>query len=318
MAPLDSREQKNASILYAGISFSIIAWWITLIFVPQSRIHFLGESFSEKFFWVLIVPDLISAIALPTLLIPAILKNRPNASTIAWLHAGGQGYAFLISIALAIIDPRAYWGVVGMMLSTGIAFFLALRIQNIDILWGKFRFKPAPSSTPKAHLKRAITQTINMWIIFLGIIPLIIAQSEIFLDFNQNWFHFPGQIPVAATLFVLLGSFGIWGTSEMTKYGDGTPLPSEHTNKLVTTGPYRFIRNPMALCGTTQGIVVGLGIGSPFVMSYGLLGAFAWNILVRPAEEAQLASSFGEEFETYKTKINCWIPRLNRKNHQAN
>jgi hypothetical protein len=128
---------------------SIIIWWIILILFPESRVHFLGQVFAEKFIWILIVPDLISAVALGTWLVPAILKNKPHINTIAWLHTGGQGFAFFVSLALAIIDPHAYWGFIGMLFSTGIAFFLAVRIQNLDVLW------ESSSSNPlhPVHLK---------------------------------------------------------------------------------------------------------------------------------------------------------------------
>jgi protein-S-isoprenylcysteine O-methyltransferase Ste14 len=149
-----------------------------------------------------------------------------------------------------------------------------------------------------------------MWIIFLAIIPVTISQVEITFYLHQNWITFPGQIPIGTVLFILFGSIGIWSTHTMTTLGDGTPLPSEHTNKLVITGPYKYIRNPMALCGTLQAVSIGIAIGSPFVVAYGALGAFAWNILVRPTEEHQLLTSFGDEYRNYQTLVKCWIPHL--------
>lgn len=308
MANLDLRERKNAAILYSLIALAIFIWWSILVLLPETRVHFLGEAFAEQFIWILLIPDLISALALGIWLVPAILKNNPHTNAVAWLHVGGQGYAFLISIALAIIDPKAYWGLVGMFLSTGIAFFLACRLQNFNVLWGKFKFKPAKSSSVKTHCKRALIQTVIMWVIFLAIIPAIIASMETQFQFNQHWLKFPAQIPLAIVLFCLFGSCGLWGTLVMTRHGDGTPLPSEHTNKLVIEGPYQYIRNLMALSGTMQAVAVGLGIGSPLIMAYGILGAFAWNILVRPAEEAQLFDSFGEQFLSYQTRVKCWLP----------
>lgn len=310
MAPLDKRERKNAAVFYFITAFLTIAWWILLILIPESRIPFLGQGFSEQFTWVLLSPDLISALAIAIFLGPYVLKNNPAASALAWLHAGGQGYAFCIAIGLAIIDPRAYWGVVGMAFSAGIAVFLAIRIQQLDILWGKFRFRPATSTDSKSHWRRTLVQTAIMWTIFLALIPLTIAFFEINLKFSQHWFTFTGQIPSAIIIFIVLGSIGLWSGYVMTHHGNGTPLPSEHATKLVILGPYRHIRNPMALCGTMQGTAVGLAIGSPLIFAYAILGALAWDILVRHLEEEDLSNRFGETYLEYRSKMRCWIPSL--------
>lgn len=310
MAQLDKRERKNAALFYFIAAFATIIWWLTLIILPESRTLFLGKTFAEHFTWILLAPDLILALIIAIFLAPYVIRGNPNAPALAWLYAGGQAYAFAIAFALTLIDPDAYWGTVGMALAAGISLFLAIRLEEFDILWGKFKFKPAPHADPKTHWQRALIQTVVMWSLFLGVIPAAIAAFEIHFRFNQNWFHFPVQLPLAIAIFVILGSIGLYSCFVMTKHGDGTPLPSEHTNQLVILGPYRYIRNPMALCGISQGGIVGLAIGSPLIIVYSILGALSWEILVRPLEEAELASRFGDEYPAYQKAVKCWLPSL--------
>ncbi|WP_341873828.1 isoprenylcysteine carboxylmethyltransferase family protein [Leucobacter coleopterorum] len=79
--------------------------------------------------------------------------------------------------------------------------------------------------------------------------------------------------------------------------------------QLVVTGPYRFVRNPMAVAGVSQAVAVGLMMNSWLVVAYALCGSLVWNWIIRPLEEADLAERFGAAFEEYRAQVACWIPR---------
>jgi protein-S-isoprenylcysteine O-methyltransferase Ste14 len=78
--------------------------------------------------------------------------------------------------------------------------------------------------------------------------------------------------------------------------------------ELVVEGPYRFLRNPMAVAGLGQASAVGLWLGSWSVLAYVLAGGVIWHILVRPVEEADLARRFGPPYEAYRRSTPLWIP----------
>jgi protein-S-isoprenylcysteine O-methyltransferase Ste14 len=96
----------------------------------------------------------------------------------------------------------------------------------------------------------------------------------------------------------------------MSIIGQGTPLPIDCPNQLVVKGPYRFVRNPMALAGIGQGVSIGWYFGSFIIILYALSGAVLWHILVRPEEEKDLAQRFGNSYLEYQQKVKCWIPRF--------
>ena len=99
----------------------------------------------------------------------------------------------------------------------------------------------------------------------------------------------------------------------MATVGEGTPLPTATAPKLVVSGPYRFVRNPMALAGILQGVAVGWWLGSYVVLAYALAGAALWHLCVRPIEEADLRRRFGSDYERYQSCVRLWIPTLSAR-----
>lgn len=91
---------------------------------------------------------------------------------------------------------------------------------------------------------------------------------------------------------------------------DGTPVPVASPPRLVVSGFYRYVRNP---------IYVGfLGILLGEVLLFGSLGlleytAVAWCIgaaAVRFYEEPTLARKFGADYQAYRRAVPAWVPRV--------
>lgn len=77
--------------------------------------------------------------------------------------------------------------------------------------------------------------------------------------------------------------------------------------QLVTSGPYRFSRNPLYLGGNLfifLGAVLCLGSPSGIVLT--ALNVFAVDAFIR-REEAQLARDFGEEWLRYRSRVRRWF-----------
>ncbi|GAA2003340.1 isoprenylcysteine carboxylmethyltransferase family protein [Brevibacterium samyangense] len=127
----------------------------------------------------------------------------------------------------------------------------------------------------------------------------------------QLHLELPSGVQIGGLVLLIAASaLGTWSAVTMTTRGEGTPLPSALPRRLVAAGPYRLVRNPMAVAGIAQAVAVGLLVGSWLVVAYGLVGSLMWNFLVRPHEEADLAARFGEEFEEYRRTVGIWVPRL--------
>lgn len=77
--------------------------------------------------------------------------------------------------------------------------------------------------------------------------------------------------------------------------------------RLVTTGPYRWSRNPMLLGGVL--VLLGGALLSGAAGSLVVVPPYAWlcgRLFVRP-EERLLARRFGAEYDVYRKRVRRWI-----------
>lgn len=84
---------------------------------------------------------------------------------------------------------------------------------------------------------------------------------------------------------------------------------SSAVKRLITTGPYRYIRNPIYL--SVFLLMVGLALAVPLTglfLSAALLFVW-WNVVVIPPEEKELAAIFGEEYARYRQTAGRFIPK---------
>jgi len=117
---------------------------------------------------------------------------------------------------------------------------------------------------------------------------------------------------VGAAVMVLGAALALWCVVTFAVVGRGSPLPFAPPRRLVVRGPYRFVRNPMAL-----GVALFLLGAAINYRSVGLLiftGAFLLGIhvMVVGYEEPTLRRTFGDDFEAYARRVRRWWPRWTR------
>jgi protein-S-isoprenylcysteine O-methyltransferase Ste14 len=80
--------------------------------------------------------------------------------------------------------------------------------------------------------------------------------------------------------------------------------------KLVVSGLYRFVRNPMYIGAFL--ILAGevLLFQSQDLFAYFLLMFAIINVHVLAFEEPSLSNLFGETYQHYRTSVRRWIPRI--------
>lgn len=78
----------------------------------------------------------------------------------------------------------------------------------------------------------------------------------------------------------------------------------------VAIGPFRYVRNPMALGAV--GYVAGLGLllQSGSVLALAALGFIVFHLFVVLIEEPGLEQRFGRSYLEYKRQVRRWLPRL--------
>lgn len=92
--------------------------------------------------------------------------------------------------------------------------------------------------------------------------------------------------------------------------GLGTPSPTFPTERLVVTGPNRYVRNPMYIGVLSMIVGEALIFGSRAVLVYALCLAAAFHVFVVFYEEPTLRRRFGAEYEAYARDVHRWRPRV--------
>jgi len=162
-----------------------------------------------------------------------------------------------------------------------------------------------PASRLRNSLK-TLVQIVVLWSVALGLMPFAIEWFER----SMSWPGFQPMPWFGGAVFVAASLIGLVAANVLVRDGHGTPLPLDTTREFVVAGPYRYVRNPMAMCGILQAVGVGLWLGSPGVIGYAVLGGTLWQCLARPWEEADMQERFGEPYRRYRDGVTCWIPRL--------
>jgi len=283
---------------------AIGAWWVYLGGEPAARASFLPQGASPLELLAFRTPDLLVAVPASLLAGIAILTERRWAVAPAWACAGAIDYAFVTCVAWSLLRGGGWLSVACMAPAALLTTVSALDASPSTIVI----FRRARPGSPVRHIVATVTQIALFWSFFLFVVPAALVYVE--RQLRAPTFALPWQRPLAASLFVAFSLLGLATGLTIAARGAGTPLPFDSPNRLVISGPYAYVRNPMVIAGLGQGASVGLWLGSWIVLAYVVTGGVLWNFLVRPTEERDLAATFGDDFVDYCNRVACWKPRL--------
>lgn len=171
---------------------------------------------------------------------------------------------------------------------------------------GTYRVANPTSST--RLLRRTGVQIVVVWGVALGALPAIAVQVDRRLGLPR--LRWRGRVPLGVVLFVAGSAVGLRSAWVMATAGRGTPIPFDAARELVVTGPYRVVRNPMAVSAIVQSTGIALALGSPTAALIPPAGAVVWNQVIRPTEEDFLEERFGDPYRRYQAAVRCWVPTL--------
>lgn len=124
-----------------------------------------------------------------------------------------------------------------------------------------------------------------------------------------------GRKGIAVILAGLGMSLSAWSIRYMKKVGKGHPVdtlyyaPAGRTKQLMTTGPYKFCRNPMLL-----GVILYYLGAIVYLQTWWALTVFFIYLMVMSKqvryEEERLQRDFGEAYKEYQGKVKRLIPKV--------
>jgi len=304
------RDARVVGRLYFAVqAIGGMIWWIAVFAVPLVRTATLGD----------LDPVLVASLDIPLFIVAsgaaALLRGRAGCL----VASVATVWTLVVTVSLGLFATAtglAGWGVLIMMAASagsfgGLCLLWLGRIPTTWFLVGPFAFRRArPRRTPLVHVLATAGQIVVFWGLFLVVFPVLIAFLE------DRWglsIPLPAGASAGGLILVSAASLlGLAAAAALTVKGDGTPLPSAMPNRLVIAGPYRWVRNPMAVAGIVQGVGVGLILHSWLVVVWALAGSLVWNYAIRPHEEADLAATFGDDYRDYRGRVRCWLPGTRR------
>jgi protein-S-isoprenylcysteine O-methyltransferase Ste14 len=143
----------------------------------------------------------------------------------------------------------------------------------------------------------------------LGVVPAMVLDAAggtwTALATTDGW-----RLGLELQLVAAAGLLGVSAVQEFVERGRGTAVPFDPPRRLVTSGPYAYVANPMQLSGMLVLATWGLALESLWVVAaavmahlYGL-GIAGWD------EGRDLEARFGTRWGIYRRAVRRWWPRL--------
>jgi protein-S-isoprenylcysteine O-methyltransferase Ste14 len=141
-----------------------------------------------------------------------------------------------------------------------------------------------------------------LWLSMLGylIYPPILAWSKFGLPAWTRWLGVGIGITCIFLIYWMFSSIGTGITPTVATRSD---------HKLVTKGPYRWIRHPLYTFGTLFFLSFALMADSWFIAVMALLAITMLSIRL-PNEERHLIEKFGNEYREYMKRTGRYLPKF--------
>ena len=147
---------------------------------------------------------------------------------------------------------------------------------------------------------------------------VIILMVLLFLRIDR-WLHLPAfpvgpwNLALSVPLLAVGSVFVVWSNAKFFM-AKGTPVPLNPPPKVVTTGPYAYVRNPM-LTGVFL-LLFGFGIWARSIAVTFLFTPLfiLLNVLeLKAIEEPELEKRLGVAYIEYRKRTPMFFPRLKRR-----
>jgi len=159
------------------------------------------------------------------------------------------------------------------------------------------------------HLhERVVLQAIAFTGIVLLVIPTAVLEQT-----GGDWQPLLGRSARAnnllAQLLALPAVLGLSAVQEFVTRGGGTPIPYDPPIRMVTSGPYAYMANPMQAAAALVFLVWAVMLENGWLIGASVMtvayssGLAAWH------EDQQLAARFGDRWTAYRSHVRVWWPR---------
>jgi protein-S-isoprenylcysteine O-methyltransferase Ste14 len=154
-----------------------------------------------------------------------------------------------------------------------------------------------------AVVAKSVLHNLGVVLVAMGFAYLgTIADGYLgFVRFHSSYATVPGWVLLSAGFLLR-----VWATQHFYERHMRV-ISLEPQGALVTTGPFRFTRNPLYLGGNVFAFLgAGLLLGSPTMLAATVLHLPLMDRMIR-REENQLAEAFGDQWARYVASVRRWL-----------
>jgi protein-S-isoprenylcysteine O-methyltransferase Ste14 len=155
---------------------------------------------------------------------------------------------------------------------------------------------------------RVVLQVIVFTGLLAGVIPSIALQQA-----GADWRPLVDrplwQLSLIAQVLVLPAIVGLSAVQEFAVKGRGTPLPFDPPRRLVTSGPYSYMANPMQAAACLGLLALAVLLGSGWLAAAALIDVVYGAGIAGWHEHNKMHTQFGEDWRAYRRAVRVWWPR---------
>jgi protein-S-isoprenylcysteine O-methyltransferase Ste14 len=147
---------------------------------------------------------------------------------------------------------------------------------------------------------------------FAGLLFFVIPATAIEGSGGRwlNPFERPAwQLSLIVQILAVPAVLGLTAVQEFATRGAGTPVPFDPPGRLVTTGVYAYIRNPMQLSAVVVLFLLGVVLDNLWVSAAAIMAHFYAIGFAGWDEDEDLKRRFGSEWVAYRSRVRHWWPR---------
>jgi len=314
MMPGDPYLLVRAGALYATVVLTLVAWAVRR---PTAR-------------------DMSGGMLACLWNLPTLMALNFAAAHYGWWTFDAHGGLFL-GVPIDFLLAWAWlWGVVpvmafpklplGLVAGVALAFDLALMpamspVVRLGPAWlvgdaiGLFiAFIPGQLLARWTMRDAHLVSRVALQVITFGGLMLFLLPASIIEGSGTAWTSPLARPHWQLSLIVQILAFpaltGLSAVQEFTTRGAGTPVPFDPPRRLVMTGLYAYLRNPMQLSAVALLLLLGAALQNVWIAIGGVMAHIYSAGLAGWDEDEDLRRRFGADWDTYRRGVRSWLPRL--------
>jgi protein-S-isoprenylcysteine O-methyltransferase Ste14 len=118
------------------------------------------------------------------------------------------------------------------------------------------------------------------------------------------------QLSLIVQLLAIPGLLGLTAVQEFVERGGGTPVPFDPPRRLVASGVYAYIGNPMQTSAVVLLAMLGVVMGNAWIAATGVVAHIYSAGLAGWDEDVDLRQRFGDSWVAYRRAVRRCVPRL--------